>query len=282
MMSNHFQTLIDFCAHPRPAIFFFALMLSSPHGVRAKSSHDQTPAVEWSESTAEKEAWDQSPLRMLVWNLYKGSRRDFPQDFYHFQYETDIALIQEHLMTDPMRSIFNLWQGFQWTMVSAWHNTQGEGTGVGIFSRFQPLASHAVLTRDFEFEIFTPKSSLIQLYAIQFQKEPLLVVSTHSLNFVRNAPFRRQLEAIAEIIQDHRGPLIWGGDFNTWSSRRLQILLEIQAKLETSQVNWPTDPRSLKLDHVFYRGLRVKRSEILTEIRSSDHWPLSVEFELID
>jgi endonuclease/exonuclease/phosphatase (EEP) superfamily protein YafD len=35
------------------------------------------------------------------------------------------------------------------------------------------------------------------------------------------------------------------------------------------------------LDHIFYRGLKQKESYILKDIKSSDHKPMLVRFELL-
>jgi endonuclease/exonuclease/phosphatase (EEP) superfamily protein YafD len=68
-------------------------------------------------------------------------------------------------------------------------------------------------------------------------RETLAIVNVHSINFelVLDA-FRAQVEGLADVLAGHRGPIIFGGDFNTWNDARDAVLRETTARLGLTEV----------------------------------------------
>jgi endonuclease/exonuclease/phosphatase (EEP) superfamily protein YafD len=143
--------------------------------------------------------------------------------------------------------------------------------------------------------VTSPKVSLITEYQLPGD-ESLLTVNVHLLNFERwgTMKFQSQLDELAEIMADHRGPIILAGDFNTWNKKRLDLVQKLAEKLNLKEVidfpagrttadmafsefNWVFGiDKNLPLDRVFYRGFKAHSPRILP-YESSDHNPLLVE-----
>ena len=86
-------------------------------------------------------------------------------------------------------------------------------------------------------------------------------------------------------IEPISGPMIFSGDFNTWNKTRLRTLQTITQQLDLTMVEYP-DIRPIKtlnrqpLDHIFYRGLQLKKSRAISVPHISDHNPIIAEFSL--
>ncbi|PIP88520.1 MAG: hypothetical protein COW79_17305 [Bdellovibrionales bacterium CG22_combo_CG10-13_8_21_14_all_38_13] len=92
-----------------------------------------------------------------------------------------------------------------------------------------------------------------------------------------------QLNDIAKVVRAHKGPVVWAGDFNTWSKKKLRVMHELMAKLELTEA--PFGPGRMKvfgnvIDFVFYKGLELRDSYVLPEVQGADHKPMVVEFYL--
>ncbi len=86
-----------------------------------------------------------------------------------------------------------------------------------------------------------------------------------------------QLEAAAELIRAHNGPIIFGGDLNTWSDRRQSALNNLTEDLHLTPITFSPDHRTSRfgrpLDHLFVRGL-IRQSSKTVQVDTSDHNPL--------
>ncbi len=88
----------------------------------------------------------------------------------------------------------------------------------------------------------------------------------------------------------HDEPLIIGGDFNDWrqkASHPLQKKLDVQEAFLKTQGeharSFPCWLPALRLDRIYYRGVRVQNAQCLTEKpwnQLSDHAALFAEFQL--
>ncbi len=230
------------------------------------------PLIKGPEASLKKLKPNQS-LRIAVWNLYKGSDERFDQEFLSLMQNSDLMLLQEVLLHRRKATLLSSDKNASWVMAEAWKQN-GIPTGTALLSIYEFFFPIGILSPDSEPFASTPKSSVAFIVPIQNQKKSLMVLTTHSINFTMNAPFRRQLEAIAPLVAKHKGPVVWGGDFNTWRSSRWEILHEIMSKSGLSAISFEEDHRSLVLDHVFTRGLEIKNAYVLNDFKSSDHWPL--------
>ncbi|HEY9711625.1 MAG TPA: endonuclease/exonuclease/phosphatase family protein, partial [Oculatellaceae cyanobacterium] len=89
-------------------------------------------------------------------------------------------------------------------------------------------------------------------------------------------------------LSEHRGPIIFSGDFNTWSRKRAALVELAATRLGLTPVAFaPSETKKIKrfllsppLDYIFYRGLSEKKAsaKVLDQVSSSDHKPLLAEF----
>jgi len=129
-----------------------------------------------------------------------------------------------------------------------------------------------------------PKTVLITRYPLSGSDESLLLANIHMINFSLDiSAYRAQLEKIAKVLSQHKGPLIISGDFNSWSIERMGILTDFMQKLGVKAVAFDTDNRvtymGLKIDHIFYRQL-VPVESFSEKVTTSDHNPMLVTFRV--
>lgn len=207
------------------------------------------------------------------------------EDFLRLSLDKDLILLQEALHGGWMPEIWS--QHFpqhHWKMATSFAFRDLK-TGVATGSRF--AVSFVDCLRGKERELFfgTPKISLASKYLFpklqsDVHHDELLVINTHVVNFTTTAGFVRFVEELLAMVDSHQGPLIIAGDFNTWNYRRWFSLLKILAQFEIKPTEFDFDPRMMKLDHVFVRGLRVTKAVIHHQILTSDHYPLEVWLEI--
>ncbi len=110
------------------------------------------------------------------------------------------------------------------------------------------------------------------------------MINVHGINSVRINAFKSQLDDLEKTLQDHTGPMILAGDFNTWKMKRLRLLMTMTGRLGLDTINFMPDYRKTMfgypLDHIFFKGLRVRKYSVLRNIASSDHKPMFAEFVL--
>jgi endonuclease/exonuclease/phosphatase (EEP) superfamily protein YafD len=127
----------------------------------------------------------------------------------------------------------------------------------------------------------------------------LLAINVHLLAFERwsTVGIRSQLDDLEAVMQEHDGPIVLVGDFNTWSQKRLDLVQEVVDALNLTEVtDFPTGRRTgdkqtsflnwlfgidkqLPLDRVFYRGFTDHSARVLP-YDSSDHRAIQVTLVL--
>jgi endonuclease/exonuclease/phosphatase family metal-dependent hydrolase len=152
------------------------------------------------------------------------------------------------------------------------------------------VSKHLVLLQEsaFSMRLGTAKSTNITQYALTDTDQDLLVVNIHAFNFNFNFSFglvtyRAQLDAVADVLPDHVGPVSVAGDLNTWRPGRLDALLASLKGLGLETVHFGEDLRrkafGLPLDYVFVRGLSIEEASAF-DVSSSDHNPMTASFSL--
>jgi len=224
----------------------------------------------------EADSFDCGNLRVLCWNIHKARHADLPGDFARFAAKHDLILLQEAVLKTPMRQALER-EGFSWQMADAFA-FRGQGRGVLVAARIAPVGGRTLLTREPLFPL--PKSAIVTRYRLAGRQQQLAVANLHGINFSLGlGRFREQLDAVAEELKHHDGPMILGGDFNTWSSRRDKVLGEMTERLGLTAVEPATDERrrafGRHLDHLFVRGFSVEDAHS-PGVKSSDHSPIVV------
>jgi len=242
------------------------------------------------------DALDRRPLRLLVWNIHKQGDSGWERDLAGFAAASDVMLLQETVLQPPLRDILED-SGLRWVMASSFL-LGADDIGVLTATRIAPIAS--CTQRVVEPLIRIPKSAVISWLPIADTRtdtrtdaradararstETLAIANVHSINF-ELAPdvYRAQLEALADALAGHRGPIIFAGDFNTWNDARDGVVAEIAARLGLTELNLRVDQRAVffgrHLDHIFIRGLQLIDVGAIP-VTSSDHNPLAATLRI--
>jgi endonuclease/exonuclease/phosphatase (EEP) superfamily protein YafD len=227
---------------------------------------------------------DPATIKVLVWNIKKAEMPLWREEFLNYTNDMDLVLIQEayrsKLFLDTIHSI----HGIGWDMgVSFINKRDGQtATGTMIGSRASSTSAFVRHSKDTEHLTNTPKSMTFAKYRLRGHEDELLVISVHAINMTGLGRFRRHLAQAHEVIKKHKGPVIYAGDFNTWSENRLEFLYNEAAKLGLRGTDFRHGLHRMSfsdnfLDHAFVRGLRVRGAEVFKDSRGSDHRPLALE-----
>ena len=214
-------------------------------------------------------------LRILSWNLHKNADPGWDADLARFAAASDLLLIQEVALTPALRKVLDGAGHARWMMAGSWG--QG-GVETGVLSAARVAALAACVQRSVEPLLQLPKTALIARFALHGAQEVLAVANLHAINFTLGLDeYRAQLDQLTSELAGHRGPIVVGGDFNTWSRARLDAMHEAMQRLGLTAVLPQAETRTRvlgrQIDFVFVRGLEVVAASA-PQVASSDHNPL--------
>lgn len=215
---------------------------------------------------------------MITWNAHKLGDSKFLPDLLHLSRDTDLILIQEAMHNSDLQQTFTNQFEFSFSFNKSFCNNSKEATGVMNASRFILQNNMTIVSPKNEPITSTPKVSgysVIQIPEIGI----VHIINTHALNFNFGSDFNSQINHLAKFIKQLNGPVIWAGDFNTWSQGRQHHLDETAQSLGLTHLKPKNDNRNLKLDHIYVRGLELVDIEVLTQYQSSDHYPVRATFK---
>lgn len=213
-------------------------------------------------------------VRLLSWNIHKGTDKGWQEDLARFSEEQDFVLLQE---ATPQQKL----PAFSTALFVSSFAYKGESSGVKTFAHGLPQ----------EYCHFSQAEPWIQIpkvaSAVKFplkNERSLLLINAHFINFEWQAEsYQTQLDDISALIESHPSAVIFAGDFNTWNAERKKRVEAMMAKLGLKEVSFATDERvrffGHTLDHIFVRGFNVVSSRT-EKVNSSDHSPLWVELSL--
>lgn len=223
----------------------------------------------------------QNGLSVLTWNIYKQNKVNWASELAALSGETQLVLLQEASMTDELK---------QWISDTGWGSNQVNAfeafnTSAGVLSLARELPVQACGFTYTEPWLQLPKSALWTLYDLD-NGQQLAVVNIHAVNFTFGTEdYQQQLLTLTDKLALHQGPMIFAGDFNSWSEARMETLKVELQKVGLNEVMFMPDNRTqfisgLVLDHVFYRGLKLEDAEApVTD--ASDHNPMKVRFSVL-
>ena len=228
-------------------------------------------------------------IRVLVWNILKARRRDFARDFEDLVVDRDLIMLQEAVFNTPSDPLFR-GNRIEWIMARSFRAPR-EGVEHGVKTGCVSRAESASFYRSRHAEPVTRTQKL--LLATRYRtccneqgashRARLLVLNMHAINFVSVRKYLDQLDQLNDALTAHTGPVILAGDFNTWSLRRRDSFFDLARGSGLFEV--PLERRSrvshmaMHLDHVFYRGLRLRQAASLSHITSSDHAPITATYD---
>jgi endonuclease/exonuclease/phosphatase (EEP) superfamily protein YafD len=215
-------------------------------------------------------------ISILVWNVHKSVDPRWLNDFLKFSKANDLLILQEFVYEPKTELPLSYVPDEAWRMAAGFFSPRGVATGVATGSKSNPVSERFIRSQTREPIAGTPKMALVTDYALKDLKTRLRVVNVHGINFTKSGNFRMQLNQLEESLEEHTGPMILAGDFNTWSPERTQALKRLASQVGLQSAQPVNESRLLVLDYFFYRGLKVSKTEILNDVVSSDHKPLRV------
>ncbi len=222
---------------------------------------------------------DPNQIRVLVWNQYKGKKNKWRREYERFSRNQDVMLLQEAMVDGDMDKIFRSSRSHRSIMATSFiYRRKNRATGVLTNSSVAPTSIFAQTSRGVEIVGSTPKMILFNTYPVRGKSEELLTVNIHALNSVTWQTLAVQILDALKVINEHRGPVIFGGDFNTWSKNKMDYVLRAMARAGLEEVRFAFEERKMKvfgrpLDHVFVRGVTVRDARV-EKTNGADHQPL--------
>ncbi len=162
----------------------------------------------------------------------------------------------------------------------------GKFYGVLTASMTESQKSQAFLSKGKESLIGPHKSLLLSQFAFK-DGTKLLVLNVHAINFRENQRYHVEVDRFLEFVEDHKGPMIIAGDFNSWNKKRMGKLVEMQKRLSLKTISFKEKSKiksfmGYPLDYIFYRGLELMDASVIDSKKLSDHNPLFAQFKKID
>ena len=218
-------------------------------------------------------------LTVMVWDIYKQQKLNWLSILNEYGKDRDLILLQEAKASEELIQ-FSREYFLVGDQVPAIEITK-DSYGVMTLASSYPIYSRPFRTAEPFLRL--AKSALITIYPLH-DKRLLMVVNVHSVNFSLGVKiYQEQIQSIAEHVMNHNGPVIFAGDFNTWSRKRRHLLFLFTRRMGLKSVAFDDDQRksvfNSPLDFVFYRGLILEKSEVLTT-DASDHNPMLVDFRI--
>ena len=217
-------------------------------------------------------------FNVASWNIYKQGGDDWLPQLEKLTSSHDLVMLQEAKLSFLLQQLFQR-QQLSWTQVEAF-SIYDQPMGVLTAGKVAPQAvCKQTVTEPW---IRFPKSSLISYFDWAGSDQPLLVANTHMINFTLGVDeFNQQLAGMLAVINQHPGPVILTGDFNTWTNKRINELLALTDAAGLKQVSYRQDVRVTAfghaLDAMFFRGMHLINASSYTA-DASDHNPIVASF----
>jgi endonuclease/exonuclease/phosphatase (EEP) superfamily protein YafD len=241
-----------------------------------------------SQGHAQAVALNSKSIKALVWNIKKSEETGWQGEFLKYSLNRSLLLLQEVYQTSHFQFTQKFFPHFRFDMTTGF-KYKGIDTGVMNASSVRPtqiLYSHTV---DTEPVVNTPKANIFTKYPIEGQADELLVISIHGINLTGFDTFKRHIQQITRVINEHQGPVLWAGDFNTRTKERTTYLMLKIKELAMTEVKFINGDKRMVwkftknyLDHAFVRGLKVKHAEVIANSRGSDHKPMVLDLFIPD
>jgi endonuclease/exonuclease/phosphatase (EEP) superfamily protein YafD len=222
---------------------------------------------------------DSDSIRLVNWNVQRGGDLRWTTDLAKLEVDSDLVVLQEV----PLKSKpWGVPTADQYHSFSPGYRTRRSLTGVMTVSAAKPLTQCNFVT--IEPWLRSPKATVITEYGLTNTDQTLLVVNIHAVNFTFGThDYSKQFQQAFSVLNNHAGPILMSGDFNTWHWRRSAVLKEMTNNLGLEMLDYDEDHRKRflgqPLDHIYVRGLEVLESTTL-QVDSSDHNPMSVHLRL--
>ena len=230
-----------------------------------------------------------SSIKVMVWNIKKTQEVAWQTEFLSFGRGRELFLLQEVYPNELFTNTLAVLSKFRWDMgISFRYRLMNDlPTGTMIGSKVTPLEVTVKHTPDLEPMTETPKAITLARFAVFNRKDDLLVINVHGINFTEFGAFQRQMDQIKEEIENHTGPVLVAGDFNTRTKERTDYMMNMMKALKLEEVMFKNANQRMVavftpyyLDFAFVRGLKVTNAEVLGRAKGSDHKPMTLDLSL--
>ncbi len=222
---------------------------------------------------------DPSEISVITWNAHKFADANYFNDVKRLSETTDILLMQEAMHSTGWQAAFASHIPMSFSFHKSFCDFDDQATGVMTMARYPLENSLTITSKGVEPGLMTPKVSGYSKVVINNREVHL--INTHALNFNIGRPFENQIDQLVEFISKLQGPVIWAGDFNTWSGARQNYLNAKTRQVGLTHLVPMNESRLLILDHIYVRGFTSGITEILPE-KTSDHAPIRTVLRFID
>lgn len=219
---------------------------------------------------------------VCIWNWQKCKQKAWAQEFVQIAQAADLFLAQEVHCTSRVKAVMDA-APYHWSgAVSFFSLASKSPIGVATGCTVKPDRV-AFSAEQREPILHMPKITLATLVPVRQSPHPLLVINIHAINFTGLKPFAQNLRRASELLRDFNGPVLLGGDFNSWSSPRRRLLQHMAKSAGLTEVAFEPDVRTRfwgrPVDYLFIRGLKVLAAGV-RQTDASDHNPLLARLEI--
>ncbi len=214
-------------------------------------------------------------LTIFSWNIYKQKLSSSVPQLDTMIHQADLVLLQEARESETLNALMRRKEtkGIQVVAFKDGYYSNGVMT----IAKIKPLSY--LMQKYSEPWIRFPKSGLITTYPLD-NGQMLMVGNFHAINFsIGIKAFIRQVDAVVDVMQKHKGPIIFGGDFNTWKVSRMHYLKKRASSIGLDEIQYHVDERTKvlgkALDHIFIKDLIVEEA-IAFNVVASDHNPIKL------
>ena len=239
-----------------------------------------TQAKPNSTAATAKERLPSNHLTLFIWNSFKGKTDGWLTDLSVLSQNHELLLLQEAYLQDDLLAFLDD-SKWNWSMATTFRY---KAIPTGVLTGSKVAADlHCQMTA-MEPWIRLPKGILVSRYPLADTNEKLVVANVHLINFTINTKaYQDQLTKLKSILEQHIGPLIVAGDFNTWNNARTQLVEKFMTDLQLRPVEFSNSLRSeifgRKVDHVYFRDMAVTSARGI-DVVTSDHNPMAVTFSI--
>lgn len=218
---------------------------------------------------------------LLCWNVHKQNLRFRFEPYFQElieRYDVDLVALQEVKINPKNHRFLGDFHFSFAPNIKFFDHVYGVLNG----SRIKEKGTFSLLSSHAESLIQTYKSTIFSYYRLH-EGGSLLLVNLHAINFRTTPVYTKEIEMIFEGARHHQGAMIVTGDFNSWNRKRMNVVLRLMGALHLQSVEMDHDHlirsfRKHKLDHIFYRGVKLKESYVIDVENFSDHNALYARF----
>ncbi|PIP88676.1 MAG: hypothetical protein COW01_14145 [Bdellovibrionales bacterium CG12_big_fil_rev_8_21_14_0_65_38_15] len=227
-------------------------------------------------------------INVLVWNIYKGGLLSWRIDLQRFTQNRDLVILQEGILNNDMRAELDASHRHEFIFATSFtYKSSGHATGVVTGSTAAPIDTHYMRSIGREIIGFSPKMVLITKYALTGMTKELMVINIHALNTVSWKKLATQVIDALRVAKGHEGPVLFAGDFNSWSKKKEAFVLRAMKRAGFKNVELKLQDQRLHVfgrpvDYIFTKGLKTHWAEVVVDAMGSDHKPLAGIFEVIE